>query len=363
MLERVVDEVGHDPLEPPRVAGHAQAVAFEPHAAVPAARPHRRPHERRDVDLLGVDALGARVEAGDLHQVLDQLAQAADVRDQQLGRPPRLGRHPVEVAGQQRGLAHQRGQRRPQLVRDVGREAALPRLRSLQLADLRLQRGGHLVERLRPGAELVPALHRQPRLEQALGQRLRRAAGPRHRPERTAREHDSRECRQQHEDPDPAEQHVAQHRQLVPQAVLGEEEVELPPVRGGSAGDEEPVARDGRALVAELAAPDDLSQAGGHRAQRDARAGEERLAAASGDREKVASAFVRVDELARVAVGRRDGEVPPRLHDARVDRVREQVVPDEEVRARRQRDPRQAHRQREHEGEPATEGHEPASKR
>jgi hypothetical protein len=116
-----------------------------------------------------VDALGAGVEAGDLHQVLDELAQAGDVRDQQLGRPARLRRQLVEVVGQQRGLAHQGGQRRAQLVGDVGGEAPLPRLGGLQLADLRLQRSRHLVERLRPGAELVAALDGQPRLEQALG--------------------------------------------------------------------------------------------------------------------------------------------------------------------------------------------------
>ena len=248
-------------------------------------------------------------------------------------------------------------------MRDVGGEAALARLGSLQLADLRLERGRHLVERLRPGAELVAPFDRQPRLEQAFGQRVGGRARPRDRPQRAAREHGPRERGEQHEDPDAAEQDVAQHRQLVPHAVLREEEVELRAVPGRRAGDEEVVACDRRALVTELAAVDDRAQSRRHRAQRDARAGEERAPTSSGDREEVTAALVGVDEGARVAVGGRDVEVPPRLDDARVDRVREQVVADEEVGAGGERDPREAHREREHEGEPAAEGHELASKR
>jgi len=82
--------------------------------------------------------------------------------------------------------------------------------------DLRLERGRHLVERLRPGAELVLALDRQPRLEQALGERVRGVARPRDRPQRAPREHHAGERRQQHEQPDTDEQDVPQHRELVP---------------------------------------------------------------------------------------------------------------------------------------------------
>ena len=84
-------------------------------------------------------------------------------------------------------------------MRDVGREAPLARLGGRERLDLRLERAGHLVERLRPGAELVLAFDRQACLEQALRERMRRRAGPRDRPQGLPCEHGSRERGEEHE--------------------------------------------------------------------------------------------------------------------------------------------------------------------
>src|SRR5215217_545477 len=84
VLERVANEVRDDSLQPARVAAKLAAIALDPHALVPAARTQRCVDERAKVDVLGVDALRARVEARDLDQVLDKPAQARDVGDQEL---------------------------------------------------------------------------------------------------------------------------------------------------------------------------------------------------------------------------------------------------------------------------------------
>ena len=114
-----------------------------------------------------------------------------------------------------------------QLVRDVGREAPLAGLRLRELVDLRLERVGHLVERRRPGAELVLALDREPRVEEAsasdravlaraTGASMRRASSS---PARAAKTITT---------PEPGEQD-AQLGQLVPELLLGEEEVRSGP--------------------------------------------------------------------------------------------------------------------------------------
>ena len=73
------------------------------------------------------------------------------------------------------------GQRRPQLVRDVGDEAALDPAELLELADLALQVRGHLVERRRQAGEVVLAGHPQPLGEPARREPLGDAAGQPHR--------------------------------------------------------------------------------------------------------------------------------------------------------------------------------------
>ena len=46
---------------------------------------------------LECDFLGVGVEAGQLHELLDEVPQAGDIVHQQLGRATRLGRHLIEV--------------------------------------------------------------------------------------------------------------------------------------------------------------------------------------------------------------------------------------------------------------------------
>src|SRR6266508_5123465 len=109
VIQSVADEIGDDALEPPRVARDHDLLSIARDLLLPATRAYRGRGARPDVDRLSVHALRAGVEAGDLHQVLDQPPQAAHVRDQELGGPARLRRHPVEVLGEERGFADERG--------------------------------------------------------------------------------------------------------------------------------------------------------------------------------------------------------------------------------------------------------------
>ena len=108
-----------------------------------------------EVDRLERDLLGPRIEPRDLHQVVDERPQPADVGDEQLAGPPALRRQRVEMLAQDRRLGDQRRQRCPQLVRDIGDEAPVLGLGRLEPADRLGQRLGHPVEALRPRPELV----------------------------------------------------------------------------------------------------------------------------------------------------------------------------------------------------------------
>ena len=118
--------------------------------------------------------LGVGVEPRDLHQVVDQRPQPAHVGDQELGGAPRVGRHPVGSRLDQRRLCHERGERRPQLVRHVGDEPAVLLLRRLEPPDRPLQRVGHPVE-LRAQR---PNSSRRPRGRGRSGRRRRSGARP-----------------------------------------------------------------------------------------------------------------------------------------------------------------------------------------
>ena len=126
-----------------------------------------------------------RVEPRDLHQVVDERAQAPDVRHEQLARAPaRLGQR-VEVLAQDRRLGDERRQRRPELVRDVGDEPAVLRLGRLEPADRLGECLGHPVEPLGPRPELVVRGDRHARGQVAVldaprrpGWRPRPARGP-----------------------------------------------------------------------------------------------------------------------------------------------------------------------------------------
>ena len=227
VLEGVADEVRRDPLEPAVIGLEDNLVAVHAHAVVPAARTHGCTNERPQVDALLANPRLACVEPRDLHQILDEVSEPGDVVDEKLGGSARVGRHPVELLAEERGLRDERGQRRAELVRDVGGEPALPRLGLGERADLRLQRLRHLVEGRRPDAELVAGLDRKPCLEEAFSQRVRRLARPADRRENTPREQGTDQRAEERDDPEGSEEHVPKLSELVPEALLRVEVVEL----------------------------------------------------------------------------------------------------------------------------------------
>src|SRR5436309_752169 len=99
--------------------------------------------------------------------------------------------------------------------------APCSRALSMRFATTRSSRR-HLVERPGPGSELVLALDGQPRVEQALGERLRRNACLPDGAQRPSGEHDSDQPGEQHEDRDAGQENVPELRELVAEPVLRE---------------------------------------------------------------------------------------------------------------------------------------------
>ena len=154
MLAGVVEQVAEDPLEPARVGLDRRAAPSGSSSDAPPGGGRRRPSRTSRPRSTGSSATcSARgVEARDLHQVVDQRPQPADVGDEQLAGPPAVGRQRVEVLAQDRRLGDERGERRPQLVRDVGDEPPVLGLGGLEPADRVGQGVGHPVEPLGPRA-------------------------------------------------------------------------------------------------------------------------------------------------------------------------------------------------------------------
>ncbi len=197
VLDRVADQVGQDPLDPARIGAERQRPAADRDLVLPAPPADQRGGDRRDVDLAVLDRLCARVQPGDLHQLVDQRPEPAYVGDQQLDRAACRFWQLAALLAQQRSLGDQRGQRRAQLVCDVGCEPPLACLRGYQFGDLRLERVGHLIEGRGPRAELIGRAGGQPRVEPAAGDQPRGLAGPGDRLERPPREQTADERREQ----------------------------------------------------------------------------------------------------------------------------------------------------------------------
>ena len=135
------------------------------------------PDEPPELDRFDRDLLGMRVEARDLHQVVDERAQPPHVRHEQLARAPALGGQRVEMFAQDRRLGDECGQRGPQLVRDVGDESTVLGFGRLEPPDGLGERLGHPVEALRPRPELVVRGDRHARGQVAVLDRLGGPAG------------------------------------------------------------------------------------------------------------------------------------------------------------------------------------------
>ncbi|SCF84700.1 hypothetical protein GA0115255_108611 [Streptomyces sp. Ncost-T6T-2b] len=151
----VGDEVDHDPLDPARVGLHHLGV-HRADAGVRARTPHHVGDQFAQRNRVEAGPLGARVQAGDLQQVLDQRVQGPQPVPYETGR--------LVVLGQQPGGGDQTHQRGAQFVRDVGGEASLV----LQLA---LEGGGHVVDGRRHLGDLVagPPGRADPGVQVAVG--------------------------------------------------------------------------------------------------------------------------------------------------------------------------------------------------
>ena len=187
----------------------------------------RPPHDRADVDLLEAQLGHPGVEAADLQQVGEQRLEAVELGDQQLRRARRGHLGGVDLGVQDLGGHAHGGQRRAQLVADVGGEPALQRPELLELADLRLDARRHLVVRLREPGHLVVAVDRHPFVEVAVGEPFGDVGGLAHRAHDLAGDH-RRDAREQHEqDPGGERERALDQRE---RALLGrerEEQVEL----------------------------------------------------------------------------------------------------------------------------------------
>jgi hypothetical protein len=282
------------------------------------------------------------------------------------------------VLGEELGLGHERGQRGPKLVRDVGREPPLPLLRGGQRCDLPLERVRHLVERDRPRPELVGALDRDAGLEQPLRERAGRSARPRDGRERAASEDRADQCRQERKDDDAREEDVPQVGELAAQLGLGEEEVELDGgARHAAAGDERGLAAHLRALVAELAAANEGLEPRRDLGLPDRDARREARLARAADRGEVAARGEGGEELVgRLAIRAlaqhlcRELEVEARLVGRPLDRVVEARLADDPVRAGCERERRDARDERERDREAAAQppgrnvgAHQPSPRR
>ncbi|ARX88241.1 hypothetical protein SMD44_07728 [Streptomyces alboflavus] len=163
VAQGVADQVGEDDVDAPRVDPDARILLRKlgDHLVrlAPAAQLKRLVDDGAEAHVVQAQLGGARVEAGDLHQVLDHGGQlaglVADEQDRVGGVRGQRLRTGVLVQGVRDG-GH-RGERGPQLVRDVGGEPAGVGLHPPQLGGVLLQRGGHGVERARQGGEFVLA--------------------------------------------------------------------------------------------------------------------------------------------------------------------------------------------------------------
>ena len=150
--------------------GRSRLLDDDEHAALVGERPGGIDHAVGDVeqvDVLDVEQGGTGVEPADLEQVDQQGLEPVELGLEQLGG---AGGGRVEVATRvvEHVAGHPHGrQRRAELVGHVGHEPPLHPAELLELADLALQVGRHLVERVGEPGEVVLAGDPEPFLEPA----------------------------------------------------------------------------------------------------------------------------------------------------------------------------------------------------
>ena len=257
VLDGVDQQVAHHPLDPARVdLGVARCRRVHPDLGPtrPGQLLRRDDHpvdHVAQVDLAHREHGRPGIEPRDLQQVGEQRLEPVELGLQQLGRAggdrvevlPRLvqhlGRHPY------------RGQRRPQLVGDVGDEALLDPGQLLELADLLLQLGGHVVHRGGEPGQVVAATDLHPVVQVARGETLGGAPGRPDRDDDLAGHQRSDEGQQHDQDRPGADHGGLQHGQDV--HLLGEREDEVDLVPAGARQGEPGADRDaghGRGVVA-----------------------------------------------------------------------------------------------------------------
>ena len=181
VLDRVVQQVAQDPLDAAPVHLGDARLGGQPEVD-PGAAPRGQllgvgrgpPDQVAHVGRLGVQGGRVGVVPADLQQVAEQRLEPLQLALEQFRRPGR-GRQQV-VARREQHVRRDpdRGQRGAQLVRHVGDELPLHLGQLLQLAQLLLQAGRHVIERPGQGGQVVGATDRHPLLELAIGQPLGR---------------------------------------------------------------------------------------------------------------------------------------------------------------------------------------------
>ena len=239
VLDRVGQDVAQDALHPAPVhlgeASGRRQPELDP--AVPALGQllrviGRTPHQIAHVNEVGFQRGRSRVVPADLQEVDQQRLEPLQLALQQLDGPGAGGfQIPPGLEQQVRGHLDGR-ERRPELVRDIGHELPLDQGQFLELAELGLQAGRHLVERGGQGREVIHAENLHALLEVAgrdLPRRLGRVPDGQHHPAGDQRrdrgqQHDER---QSHRDQDPLHQQeeglLLGEREHIVQLVVGPE--------------------------------------------------------------------------------------------------------------------------------------------
>ena len=239
VLDRVPDQVAQDPLDPARV--HLRAARLR-HVQLDLAALAQQQglvvlqHPGDDVaqvDVLQVERGGAGVEPADLQQVGEQFLEPVELVLQQLDRAPGDRVEVVARLMQQVGRHPDRGERRSQLVRDVGDEPALQPGQLLQPADLLLQVARHLVEGDREPGQVVGTADLHPLLQPAGREPLGDPAGHSHRRDHLTGDQPGDRPEQYHEQQAGRHQSTLDHVQGLPLGGQREQEVDLVALTGG----------------------------------------------------------------------------------------------------------------------------------